>query len=61
MLAIARPAVRHGRLLPLTFFDPVAGGHPTDPPRMTGLVLGHSRQDVLACESELSGAGLGTI
>jgi hypothetical protein len=61
MLAVARSAIRRGRLLPLSFFDPLAGGHPNDPFRMTGLVLGQSREDVKACEAELSATGLGSV
>lgn len=59
LIAAARQAVRRGGLIPLGCFDPEAGGHAPQPPRLSGLVVGESEQDVAAQEAELAAAGLG--
>lgn len=58
MIVAARAAVRRGRLLPLGTFDPQSAGHPTQSPRLNGIVLGSSQPEVLAVEAELAADGL---
>jgi hypothetical protein len=58
LIAVSRHAVRRGRLIPLNFFDPVAAGYPGQSARLRGLVVGSSRSDVLAVESQLASEGL---
>ena len=58
MLNAAYTAMGKGLLLPLNSYDPVAGGQPHAPPRMAGLIIGGSRDEVNEREGELAALGL---
>jgi hypothetical protein len=58
MLNAAYAAMGKGLLLPLNSYDPVAGGQPHAPPRMAGLIIGGSRDEVNEREGELAALGL---
>lgn len=51
-------AIHKGVFLPLSSYDPEVGGHPKTRPRMTGLILGKTREEVKKHEHELSAMGL---
>ena len=52
-----RDALARGILLPLSAYDP-RGGDALAPPRLTGLLLGQTRDEVLQHEKALALAGL---
>jgi hypothetical protein len=58
MLNAAYTAMGKGLLLPLNSYDPVTGGQPHAPPRMAGLIIGGSRDEVKEREGELAALGL---
>ena len=58
LLAAARTLLERGWLVPLATFDPTLAGRPADPPRLMGLLLGSSRDEVTDRMRELSGLGL---
>lgn len=51
-------AMKKGIFLPLATFDPEAGGYFEAPPRLNGLILGNTREEVEEHERELSTIGL---
>lgn len=53
----AREFIRRGLLVPLALFDPNAAGYPDAPAVLQALVVGASRNDVLATEAEIGAAG----
>ena len=58
LLNSAYAAIRKGIFLPLSSYDPGVGGYPRARPRMTGLILGNTREEVKEHERELSTMGL---
>ena len=54
----AYAALHKGIFLPLSSYDPEVGGYPRARPRMTGLILGKTREEVEEHERELSTMGL---
>jgi hypothetical protein len=52
------PFVASRRLIPLNFFDADAAGYPGRPARSRSLVVGSSREEVLATEAELAEIGI---
>ncbi|HPD60483.1 MAG TPA: ATP-grasp domain-containing protein [Thermodesulfobacteriota bacterium] len=58
LLSSAYVAIHKGIFLPLSSYDPDVGGHPKARPRMTGLILGNTREEVKEHERELSTLGL---
>jgi len=60
MLSAAYTAMGKGLLLPLNSYDPVAGGQPHALPRMAGLIIGGSREEVNEREIEFAALGLET-
>lgn len=54
----AYAAIHKGIFLPFSSYDPEAGGYPRTRPRMTGLILGNTREEVEEHERELSTMGL---
>ncbi|MDD5557385.1 MAG: ATP-grasp domain-containing protein [bacterium] len=57
MLDAVYTAMGRGILLPLSSYDPVAGGHSRTQPRLKCLVLGATREEVRERERELAGMG----
>lgn len=51
-------SMHKGIFLPLSSYDPEVGGHPKTRPRLTGLILGETREEVEEHERELSSMGL---
>jgi hypothetical protein len=58
MLDIIYKAMGKGMLLPLCSYDPEAGGFPQSNSRLTGMIIGRSRDEVLEKERELASMGL---
>jgi hypothetical protein len=58
LLNSAYAAMHKGVFLPLSSYDPEVGGYPRTRPRMTGLILGETREEVEEHECELSTMGL---
>lgn len=58
LLKAAYTALARDILLPLNSYDPTAGGEVEAPPRLSGLLLGRSREEVTECERELAALGL---
>jgi len=58
LLKSAYAAIHKGVFLPLSSYDPEGGGYPKARPRMTGLILGKTREKVEEHERELSTMGL---
>jgi hypothetical protein len=53
-----RPYVARSYLVPLSLFDPTAAGYASKPASVQALVLGSSREEVLAIESEIAAGGI---
>jgi len=58
LLDAARTLLERGWFVPLATFDPSLAGRPGDPPRLMGLLLGGSRDEVSDRMRELRGLGL---
>jgi hypothetical protein len=57
MTRVLRDAVRDGQLIPLAMFDADAAGHAGKPARLSAIVLGGSKEEVLDVEGALAGEG----
>lgn len=53
---VLRPHVASGRVIPLNLFDPQAAGYTDKPGIVQALIIGDSRTDILAAESEITAA-----
>ncbi len=53
-----RPYVESGHIVPLSLFDPAAAGYESKPASVQALVLGSSREEVLAIEAEIAAGGI---
>jgi len=58
LVRIVRSETRAGRFVPLSLYDPRAGD-PSAPPRVNGMILGATREEVARAEKELAAAGVG--
>lgn len=58
MLLLIRRWMNRGRLVPLSAFDPLAAGLPSERPRFSGLLLGESIADIARLEQEMAASGL---
>jgi len=58
LLEVAQSAADRRVFLPLSTFDPEAGGYPGSPAKITGLILGDSREEVEEIMVELEAEGL---
>jgi hypothetical protein len=58
LLSSVYTAMHKGVFLPLSSYDPEAGGYSRTRPRMTGLILGKTREEAEEHERELSAMGL---
>jgi hypothetical protein len=58
LLSSVYTAIHKGVFLPLSSYDPEVGGYPRTRPRMTGLILGKTREEAEEHERELSVMGL---
>jgi hypothetical protein len=58
LLSALHAALRRGVFLPLGIFHPQAAGYESEPPRISGVILGESEQDVGRIEAELTTQGL---
>jgi hypothetical protein len=58
LAAAGRGAVDREQLVPLSIFDAVAAGYPNQPPILRALVLGASKEEVVAIEAELAASGI---
>ena len=58
LLKAAYRALHSGFFLPLWSYDPSADGYMNSPARIGGLILGNTRQEIQAFESEIAAMGL---
>lgn len=58
MIKTVEWAIKEGLFLPLACFDPQAGNYQKEQPRILGLILGNTRQDVFNIERILAKKGL---